>query len=152
MNRFNYFKRGVRVHKAPQFSEYLHLPELIAKGAFDESPYWEMSNREGDLYEKELEDYRKSNPHISPDAVMEHRINRRAIFTKRREQLRRSHQDYEQDRLNLLHAMFIKYFEVDVFDQAIERCDNIYQLFTTYKTIVDEIRLQTSERTQGRPD
>lgn len=143
MNRFNYFKRGVTVARCPKLSDYLHLPTLIAKGAFDEAPYWQMSNIEMQNYENELVKYAKSHPHVSPDAIAEHRINRRAVYSKRREKLRESHQDYEQTRINLMHAMFIKYFGIDVFDQAIERCDNIYQLFSTYKTIVDEIRLQT---------
>ena len=141
---FNWWKRGVRVNtpltKAPKGSGYPLVWHQIQHGDFRPSPYWEMSNEEFRLFDKEVEAYRKEKPYLGNDSVEEWARPRRKVYHKRIEKLRESHIEYEQKRISLLKRGLIEAFDYDVWEESISQCDGdemdlyeIYKLNSTKK-------------------
>jgi len=134
---FNWWKRGVRVNtpltKAPKGSGYPLVWHQIQHGDFRPSPYWEMSNEEFRLFDKEVESYRKEKPYLGNDSVEEWSRPRWKVYHKRIEKLRESHVEYEQKRISLLKRGLIEAFDYDVWDESISQCDgdemDLYEIY-----------------------
>ena len=121
MGIFNWWKRGVKVSapltKAPKGSGYPLVWHQIQHGDFRPSPYWEMSNDEFKLFDKEIEAYKKEKPYIGKDSVDEWSRSRWKTYHKRIEKLRGSHIEYEQKRISLLRKGLLEAFDYDVWDE-----------------------------------
>ena len=94
----------------------------------------EMSKKEVDYWKKETEDYRKKNPRISEKAIQDFADSRWRMYHKRIEKLKESHLQYEVSRLALLKEGLIKAFEIDIWDEMVEKCDgDETKLYKEYK-------------------
>lgn len=136
---YNWWKRGVRMttplRKVPKGASEPLVWYQILNGDFKHSPYWEMSNKETDYWKKEIADYRKKNPRITEKSVQDFADARWRMYHRRIERLRESHLQYEVTRLAMLKEGLINAFEVDIWDELVERCDgDETKLYKMYKT------------------
>jgi len=136
---YNWWKRGVRMttplRKVPKGASEPLVWYQILNGDFKHSPYWEMSNKETDYWKKEIADYRKKNPRITEKSVQDFADARWRMYHRRIERLRESHLQYEVARLAMLKEGLINAFEVDIWDELVERCDgDETKLYKMYKT------------------
>ena len=137
MGIFNWWKRGVNVTKilgkVPRGSGYPLVWHQIQHGDFRPSPYWEMSNEEIRLFDKEVEDYIKKKPYIGKDSIEEFSRTRWKTYHKRIEKLRESHIEYEQKRISLLRKGLLEAFDFDVWEESISECKgdemDLYDLY-----------------------
>lgn len=135
---FNWWKRGVKVTspltKAPKGSGYPLVWHQIQHGDFRPSPYWEMSNHEILLFEKEVEDYLAKKPYLGREAIEEWSRSRWSTYHKRIEKLRESHIEYEQKRIHLLRKGLLEAFDYDVWEESINECQgDELELYEIYK-------------------
>ena len=122
------------LRKVPRGSSEPLVWHQILNGDFKHSPYWEMSKKEVDYWKKETEDYRKKNPRISEKAIQDFADSRWRMYHKRIEKLKESHLQYEVSRLALLKEGLIKAFEIDIWDEMVEKCDgDETKLYKEYK-------------------
>ena len=122
------------LRKVPRGSSEPLVWHQILNGDFKHSPYWEMSKKEVDYWKKETEDYRKKNPRISEKSVQDFADSRWRMYHKRIEKLKESHLQYEVSRLALLKEGLIKAFEIDIWDEMVEKCDgDETKLYKEYK-------------------
>lgn len=122
------------LRKIPKGSSEPLVWHQIQNGDFKHSPYWEMSKKEVDYWKKEVEDYKKKNPRISEKSVQDFADARWRMYHKRIEKLKESHLQYETSRLHLLKEGLIQAFEVDIWDEVVERCDgDETKLYNQYK-------------------
>jgi len=119
--------------KAPKGSGYPLVWHQIQHGDFRPSPYWEMSNEEFKLFDKEIEVYKKEKPYIGKDAVEEWSRSRWKTYHKRIEKLRGSHIEYEQKRISLLRKGLLEAFDHDVWNESISGCEgdemDLYEIY-----------------------
>ena len=135
---YNWWKRGVRMttplRKAPRGALEPLVWYQILNGDFKYSPYWEMSRKEVDLWNKEVDEYRKKNPRISERSVQDFADSRWRMYHKRIEKLKESHLQYEVSRLHLLKEGLIQAFGMDIWDEMVEKCDgDETKLYQEYK-------------------
>ena len=135
---YNWWKRGVRMttplRKVPRGASEPLVWYQILNGDFKHSPYWEMSKKEVDLWNKEVDEYRKKNPRISEKSVQDVADSRWRMYHKRIEKLKESHLQYEVSRLHLLKEGLIQAFGMDIWDEMVEKCDgDETKLYQEYK-------------------
>lgn len=135
---FNWWKRGVRVTtpltKCPKGSGHPLVWHQIQHGDFRPSPYWEMSNEEFKLFEKEIQDYLKKKPYIGQEALDEWSRSRWPTYRKRIEKLRESHVEYENKRIHLLKKGLLEAFDFDVWEESLSVCEgDEMELYEIYK-------------------
>jgi hypothetical protein len=93
-----------------------------------------MSKKEVDLWNKEVDEYRKKNPRISEKSVQDFADSRWRMYHKRIEKLKESHLQYEVSRLHLLKEGLIQAFGMDIWDEMVEKCDgDETKLYQEYK-------------------
>ena len=130
------------LRKVPRGSSEPLVWHQILNGDFKHSPYWEMSKKEVDYWKKETEDYRKKNPRISEKAIQDFADSRWRMYHKRIEKLKESHLQYEVSRLALLKEGLIKAFEIDIWDEMVEKCDgDETKLYKEYKKQTLKIKI-----------
>lgn len=122
------------LRKIPKGSSEPLVWHQIQNGDFKHSPYWEMSKKEVDYWEKEVADYRKKNLRISEKSVQDFADARWRMYHKRIEKLKESHLQYETSRLHLLKEGLIEAFGLDIWDEMVEICDgDETKLYNQYK-------------------
>lgn len=137
MGRFNYWKRNHHVRslkiKLPSKANKPLVFYQIAKGCFDESPYWEQSLKEKALYLAEVEKYRQNNPSASEASVEASMQPRRTSYNKRIRKLQEAHIDYEDTRLAALRQGLTAAFKQDLWEELTPKCaggpKELYQLY-----------------------
>jgi hypothetical protein len=144
---FNWWKRGVTVtspiKKIPKGSGHPLVWHQIMHGDFRPSPYWEMSNLEIDLFNKEIEDYKKKKPYSSKEAIEEWSRSRWSTYHKRIEKLKEAHIEYEQKRISLLKKGLLEAFDVDIWEESLRECQgDEMDLYEIYKKKSSEINGQ----------
>jgi hypothetical protein len=136
---FHYWRRGVQttkmINKVPRGYVGSLVKARIEHGDFDPCPYWEMSMEEIALWQSEVDEYRAKG--YGRDAVEEFSRARWAIYKKRIDKLREAHCNYEELRLNMLRVGLVEAFNIDVWDEAIEKCegDTPMDLYNTYNKL-----------------
>lgn len=135
---YSWWKRGVRVttpiKKAPKYSADPLVWHQIQHGDFRPSPYWEMSNKEVDLWKSEIKTYKEKNPRVSEDSIRDFSETRWKMYQKRIEKLRIDHITYEASRLELLKEGLISAFGVDIWENVLLKCDgDETKLYNLYK-------------------
>ena len=136
---FHYWRRGVQttkmINKVPRGFIGPLVKARIEHGDFDPCPYWEMSMEEIALWQSEVDEYRAKG--YGKDAVEEFSRARWAIYKKRIDKLREAHCNYEELRLNMLRVGLVEAFNIDVWDEAIEKCegDTPMDLYNTYSKL-----------------
>ena len=122
------------LRKVPKGTSEPLVWHQIQNGDFKYSPYWEMSKKEVEYWEKEVADYRKKNPRVSEKSIQDFADSRWGMYHKRIEKLKESHLQYETSRLALLKEGLIQAFGVDIWDEMIEKCDgDETKLYKEYK-------------------
>jgi hypothetical protein len=137
-NPYTWWKRGVTVNpllkKKPKGSTEPLIWHQILNGDFKESPYWKMANQELVYWKKEVEDYKAKNPRITDRSVQDFANLRWKVYHKRIEKLKEEHLKYETNRISLLKEGLIKAFDIDIWEEMVEKCDgDETKLYNEYK-------------------
>lgn len=141
---FHYWRRGVQMTKmintVPKGFIGPLVKARIEHGDFDPCPYWEMSMEEISLWQSEVDEYRAKG--YSKDAIDDFSRTRWAVYKKRINKLREAHCEYEELRLNTLRNGLLEAFNIDVWDEAVEKCegDSAMDLYNTYSVIATKAK------------
>jgi hypothetical protein len=93
-----------------------------------------MADKELVYWEKEIKEYKVKNPRISEASVRDFANNRWKVYHKRIEKLKEEHLRYETNRLSLLKEGLIKTFDLDIWEEIVEKCDgDETKLYNQYK-------------------
>ena len=117
----------------------------IEHGDFDACPYWEMSMEEIAMWQDEVDEYRSKG--YGREAVEEFSRTRWVVYKKRIDKLREAHMLYEESRLHALRMGLEEAFRVDVWDEALEKCegDSPMDLYECYEKLAREVRSVTNK-------
>lgn len=130
-NRFSYWKQGINLKKRPKTK---NLFELIQSGYFDESPYWQMYEKNLETFESEKSDWLAKNKNVSKKAFNDWQISRRRVWNLQNEKLKQLHQDQE---IRLLEELKQEFKQVFGFDDIFSSYENdeltILELFKKAK-------------------
>ena len=86
------------------------------------------------FWNQEIEEHRAKNSRISEDSVRDFSNSRWKIYHKRIEKLKEEHLRYETNRLSLLKEGLIKAFNLDIWEEIVEKCDgDETKLYNEYK-------------------
>jgi hypothetical protein len=137
-NPYTWWKRGVKVNpptkKKPKGATEPLVWYQILNGDFKESPFWEMSNQEFVYWKKEVDEYKAKNSRISESSARDFSNARWKVYHKRIEKLREEHLKHETNRISLLKEGLIKAFEIDIWEEIIEKCEgDETKLYNEYK-------------------
>jgi hypothetical protein len=137
-NPYTWWKRGVKVNpptkKKPKGATEPLIWYQILNGDFKESPYWEMSNQEFVYWKREVDEYKSKNSRISESSAQDFSNARWKVYHKRIEKLREEHLKHETNRISLLKEGLIKAFNIDIWEEIIEKCDgDETKLYNEYK-------------------
>ena len=95
----------------------------IERGDFDPSPYWDMADKEIEMFEEEMAKYKAEHPSMDLLDYQDHWRKRWAVYNKRIIKLREEHWKHDVSRMDLFKKGLIRAFKVDVWDEVLEECE-----------------------------
>ena len=110
-----------------------------------------MSLEEIALWQSEVDEYRAKG--YAKDTVDDFSRTRWAVYKKRIDKLREAHCLYEESRILMLRNGLLEAFNIDVWDDAVEKCegDSPMDLYNTYNEIATSAKRVRDKHLEDAP-